>query len=143
VSPRYLEIQRRHEHDLEAWLALSEGDADRALSELRKQPASGCARCLPADFALLFDASGQADSAIARYVQYLETPSNFNVWLDATFRAPAHESLGRLYDEQGDLENAALHYAQFVELWEDADPELQPRVEAARARMQEIVRERG
>ncbi len=57
--------------------------------------------------------------------------------------APLHESLGRLYDEKGDLENAALHYAQFVELWEDADPELQPRVVAARARLEDIVRERG
>ncbi|MBT8477902.1 MAG: hypothetical protein KJO06_03220, partial [Gemmatimonadetes bacterium] len=73
----------------------------------------------------------------------LETPSNFNIWLDATFRAPAHERLGQLYDEKGDLENAALHYAQFVELWGDADPILQPRVDAARTRLQEIVRERG
>ena len=91
----------------------------------------------------MFEVTGPADSAIARYEQYLGTPGNFNLWQDARTRAPAHESLGRLYDEQGDLENAALHYAQFVELWEDADPELQPRVEAARARMQEIVRERG
>ena len=58
-------------------------------------------------------------------------------------RPAAHESLGRLYDERGDLENAALHYAQFVDLWEDADPELQSRVAVARDRLQEIVRERG
>lgn len=143
VSPRFLEIERRYEHDFQAWLALAEGDAGRALAELRQQPADGCPRCLPADFAHLFDAMGQADSAIARYEQYLETPSNFQLWLDAMFRAPAHERLGQLYDERGDLENAALHYAQFVELWEDADPVLQPRVEAARARLQAIVRERG
>jgi tetratricopeptide (TPR) repeat protein len=143
VSPRYLEIQRRYEHALNAWLALAEGDADGALSELRLQPSDGCTRCLPADFAHLFEVRGPADSAIARYEQYLATPGNFNLWLDAATRAPAHESLGRLYDERGDMENAALHYAQFVDLWEDADPVLQPRVEAARARMQAIVRERG
>jgi len=143
VSPRFLEIERRYEHDFRAWLALAEGDADRALAELRQQPADGCPRCLPAEFAHLFEAAGQADSAIARYEQYLETPSNFQLFLDALVRAPAHESLGRLYDERGDLENAALHYAQFVDLWEDADPELQPRVESARARLEEIVRERG
>ena len=51
--------------------------------------------------------------------------------------------MAQLYDAQGDLESAALHYAQFVDMWEDADPVLQPRVEAARARLQEIVRERG
>ena len=143
VSPRFLEIERRYEHEFRAWLALAEGDADEAVTELRQQPPSGCPRCLPAAFAHLFDAMGQADSAIARYEQYLETPSNFQLFLDALVRAPAHETLGQLYDEKGDLENAALHYAQFVELWEDADPELQPRVAAARVRLEEIVRERG
>ena len=143
MSPRYVEIARRYEHDLAAWIALAEGDADRALVELRQQPADGCPRCLPAQFAHLFEAAGQADSAIARYEQYLATPSNFALGLDVRVRPSAHESLGRLYDEKGDLDNAALHYAQFVDLWEDADPALQPRVEAARARLQEIVRERG
>jgi hypothetical protein len=31
----------------------------------------------------------------------------------------------------------------FVELWANADEELQPRVQAAQARLEEIVRERG
>ncbi len=143
VSPRYLEIQRRHEHELAAWIALAERDPDRALAEMRQQPADDCPRCRAADFARLFEAAGQADSAITHYREYIETPSNFNLWLDAIYLASAHESLGQLYDARGDLESAALHYAQFVELWEDADPVLQPRVEAARARMQAIVRERG
>ena len=53
------------------------------------------------------------------------------------------ERLGQLYDEQGDLENAAKYYAQFVELWAEADPELQPRVEAAQKRLDEIFAQRG
>ena len=32
-------------------------------------------------------------------------------------------------------EKAAEHYARFVDLWKDADPELQPRVEAAQRRI--------
>ena len=48
-----------------------------------------------------------------------------------------------LNDAKGDSETAALHYARFVELWKDADAELQPRVAAARARLNEIVRARG
>jgi tetratricopeptide (TPR) repeat protein len=143
VSDRFLEIERRSEHTIRAWIAWADGEGDRAISEMREQPPSACPRCLSLDFALLFDALGQADSAIARYREYLETPANFNLWLDAHRLAPVHESLGRLYDEKGDLDNAALHYAQFVDLWEDADPVLQPRVEAARARLQGIVRERG
>ena len=59
------------------------------------------------------------------------------------FLCPKGASLGQLHDEQGDLETAAVHYARFVELWAEADPELQPRVRAAQARLEEIVRERG
>ena len=53
------------------------------------------------------------------------------------------ERLGQLYDELGDMENAALYYARLVELWADADAELQPRVTVARTRLEEIIRERG
>ncbi|MDP2470848.1 MAG: tetratricopeptide repeat protein [Candidatus Palauibacterales bacterium] len=143
LSSRQADIEHKYEHVVQSWIALAEGDHDRALAELRQQPRTGCARCLPLDFARLFETTGQADSAIARYEQFFATPSNFDLWFTALFDAAAHESLARLYDERGDLENAALHYAQFVEMWEDADPMLQPRVEAARARLQEIVRERG
>ncbi len=143
MSLRYVEIERRYEHDLAAWIALADGDPERALSEIRLQPRDACPRCRAEAHARLFEAAGQVDSAIARYREYIETPSNFILGFDALFLAPAHESLAQLYDAQGDLENAALHYAQFVDLWEDADPELQPRVAAARNRLQVIVRERG
>jgi tetratricopeptide (TPR) repeat protein len=143
MSLRYVEIERRYEHDLTAWIALADGDPVRSLSEIRLQPRDPCKRCRAEARARLFEAAGQADSAIARYREYIETPSNFVLGFDALFLAPAHESLGHLYDERGDTENAALHYAQFVDLWEDADAVLQPRVETARARLQEIVRERG
>jgi tetratricopeptide (TPR) repeat protein len=52
-------------------------------------------------------------------------------------------ALARLRDEAGDLDEAAQYYAWFVEMWKDADPELQPLVEEARTRLQEIVSQRG
>lgn len=36
-----------------------------------------------------------------------------------------------------------IHYAQFVELWRDADAELQPQVQKARQRLRELQRRRG
>ena len=42
------------------------------------------------------------------------------------------ERLGDLYAEQGNTEKAILYYGLLIDLWKDADPELQPRVEAAR-----------
>jgi tetratricopeptide (TPR) repeat protein len=52
-------------------------------------------------------------------------------------------ALARLRDEAGDTEEAAAYYARVIQFWEDADPELQPMVQEARDRLQEIVRERG
>jgi tetratricopeptide (TPR) repeat protein len=56
---------------------------------------------------------------------------------DDLFQAPiwrimAHENLGRLYEALGETAEAAEHYGRFAEYWADADPEFQPRVEAAR-----------
>ena len=46
-----------------------------------------------------------------------------------------YKRLGELYEEQGDRTKAASYFAKFVELWKDADPELQPKVREARARL--------
>ena len=67
----------------------------------------------------------------------------FRVFQDQASLAASLEDLGQLYDEKGDLQNAVLYYAQFVELWADADEELQPRVRVAQARLEEILREIG
>jgi DNA-binding SARP family transcriptional activator len=46
--------------------------------------------------------------------------------------ALSYERLGALHKQRGDTAKAIYYYAKFAELWQDADPELQPRVEAAR-----------
>ena len=43
-----------------------------------------------------------------------------------------YERLGDLYEKRGDTAKAIHYYGKLVDLWKDADPELQPRVEAAR-----------
>jgi serine/threonine-protein kinase len=49
--------------------------------------------------------------------------------------APAHLRLAEIYDRRGEPEKATAHYARFVELWKDCDPEFRPLVEEARRRM--------
>ena len=129
--------------DLRYQTARAEETPEEALQYLRALPPAWCAPCRHREEAELFDAAGRADSALVYYHLYLDTPFNFRFWEDARSLARTHERLGQLYDEGGDLERAALHYARFVELWADADPELQPRVREAQARLEEIVRERG
>lgn len=91
-----------------------------------------------------FDAAGQADSAIVHYRRFLAQPHWLALFPTHTwYLAASLERLAQLEDEAGDPEAAATLYAEFVSLWEDADPELRPRVEAARRRLQAILAERG
>ena len=55
----------------------------------------------------------------------------------------AYLELAEAYQELGETDKAVAAYAEFIEGWSNADPEVQPIVDAARARLEEIVRERG
>lgn len=50
--------------------------------------------------------------------------------------------MGGLYELRGDADRSKLYYGRFVELWSDADAELQPRVEAARRAIQALAVDR-
>ena len=88
-----------------------------------------------------FDAANQPDSAIAQYEKYLSTPSRLRYIeaLDATLLPATYERLGQLYEAKGDAAKAAEHYKAFIELWKNADPELQPRVTAAREHLKKLT----
>jgi hypothetical protein len=45
------------------------------------------------------------------------------------------EAVGKMYDARGDTARAVEAYRDFVERWKNADPEVQPRVAAARQRI--------
>lgn len=51
----------------------------------------------------------------------------------------AHERLGMLYEEMGERDKAAAAYGRFIDAWEDADPQLQDRVEIAERRLHAIA----
>ncbi len=128
---------------IEGMLLIDEGRFEEAIETLNRREPRGCVLCRYLPTAVAFDSLGARDSAIAYYEGYVEADwDNRLSWDDDTL-APTLERLGQLWDEAGDAERAALYYAQFVELWSDADPELQPRVRAARARLEAILEERG
>lgn len=57
-------------------------------------------------------------------------------WYQAAWQVPlAHERLGRLYEKMGKPKKARVAYQRFIEVWKDADPQLQGRVETARERL--------
>jgi len=121
----------------------AEGNLEEGVASLRRGDSGPCTPCTPNRLARAYDRAGVADSAVAYYEAYLANGMLFRPFIDATNRGPALERLGQLYDSRGDLENAQKYYAEFVELWAEADDVLQPRVRAAQARLDEILKERG
>jgi tetratricopeptide (TPR) repeat protein len=147
-------MPERQKRIAESWRLASrsfgQDDYEQALDHMRDVEAAlarqsrGVDPAIWADEAIpIFEGLGLADSVIARYETWLGRRALLRLSDDDRILPRAYERLGQLYDERGDLEKAAVYYAKFVELWENADPDLQPRVEAARTRLQEIVRERG
>ncbi len=135
-------------HRARAAVALAEGDRDEAIEQYRLSDRGACNVCAFWGLATAHEASGDRDAAIEALEALVDTPEmyrfvgTFNPELAPT-AGPALEWLARLYDEAGDLEKAAEHYARFVELWADADEVLQARVRAAQTRLEEIARQRG
>jgi tetratricopeptide (TPR) repeat protein len=117
-------------------LALADGRVDDAISMLRATDVGACAICVLPVLGQAYDQAGETDSVIAVYERYVTTP-----WPDRLDSgdwyalAVIYERLGGLYELRGEEEKASLYYGRFVELWKDADPDLQPRVEAARRAM--------
>jgi tetratricopeptide (TPR) repeat protein len=131
-------------HEVLGEIALGERRYEEAIAQFR-QSSSRPQEILPmVNLARAFDAAGQADSARVHYRQFLDHPHWLALFPAHTwYLAPSLERLAQLEEEAGDPEAAAPLYAEFVSLWEDADPGLQPRVEAAQKRLAAIVEARG
>ena len=142
-------------HNAQGEIALAENKPADAIREFRRAdvasdgPSHECPVCLPMNLARAFDAARQGDSAIVMYERYLATPYMERLGqelfedsaepLDPTFRPGVHRRLGELYEAAGDTAKAVEHYRAFIELWKNADPELQPRVAEARRRLEKLT----
>jgi hypothetical protein len=62
--------------------------------------------------------------------------------LDLLYKPLTYLAIGHTYEAAGKPDSAALSYRRFLRLWDKADPELQGRVNEARAALDELTRER-
>lgn len=122
---------------IDAFTALTQGRASDALAALRRAR-SATPWTAPVDALLghAYDRLGVTDSAGAAYTRYIETPWAYRggpySWIsDPWLLVPIHERLAQLLDASGKHEASARHARRVVEIWGNADPELQPRVRAA------------
>ncbi len=103
-----------------------------------------CGSCGLFEMAQLYDRQGQPDSARAIYQRLHETPTSIGrIAVESHALAATYKRLGELYEAQGDRAKAADYYGRFVELWKDADPELQPGVREVRQRLARLAQEPG
>lgn len=124
-----------------AAVALAEGRADDAVRESRfAYERDGCPVCQLPLLGNAYELAGLADSAVAVYERYLTTPFfgraiaglEPEYYSDPQWLPVVYERLGDLYEQRGDTARAIRYFGRLVNLWKDADPELEPRVEAAR-----------
>jgi eukaryotic-like serine/threonine-protein kinase len=124
-------------------IALVEGRYRDAIAEFQRGdqlpdgPADACTGCLPLNLGRVYDAAQQPDSAIAMFERYLSVPfwGRYAVPYDPLYLARIQRRLGELYEAEGDRAKAAAYYQKFVDLWKNADPELQPKVAEVRLRL--------
>ena len=151
VQPMY----RRRAEPFRRWawgqIATAEGRTADAVSELESFASANPRDCKPCGLAVLaqaYDRAGKRDSAITTYERYIRTPDIMRLAVilrlgnDGTQLAPAHKRLGELYEQRGDRERARDHYARFVELWKDCDPELRPAVNEVKQRLTQLVEDK-
>lgn len=84
--------------------------------------------------AMALKEAGREEEALGWFATLETTP------YELVFRGPSHLQRAEIYEESGDREQALEHYRAFVGLWENADPELQPAVERARAALERLER---
>jgi tetratricopeptide (TPR) repeat protein len=131
------------QHAVRGTIALAEGRANDAIAHFQRWDARmPCPVCASVSLGTAYDAAGIPDSVLAIYERYSTTPWLFRSGPDSFTLPIAYERLANLYEQRGDRQKAIHYYGKLVELLKDADPELQPRVEAARRAMEALSSDR-
>ena len=133
-------------HAALAEIALAEKRPLDAVREFRRGdvlpdgPVSAHAIELYANLGRAFDQANQLDSAAMYFEKYVNTPDpgRMDDNLDPTYLTGVHKRLGELYEARLDRQKAASHFRTFVELWNNADPDLQPKVADVRQRFNRL-----
>lgn len=141
------QLQRRDHvrHPARGRLALAEGDTTTAIQHFRAwlTDHDNCSNCGMFELATTFDAWGQGDSALSWYQRVADTPGLWNPLNEHYALASTYRRLGEIYELRGEREKAIHYYDEFVDLWKNADAELQPEVDQIAGRLARLVREGG
>ncbi|HZI22811.1 MAG TPA: tetratricopeptide repeat protein, partial [Gemmatimonadales bacterium] len=125
-----------------AAVALAEGRVQDAIAGYRAwYDEDACATCGLFLLGRAYQRAGEPDSAIAVYERAVTTPGLLRLYDEAFTLGATYRSLGELYEQRGQADKARDYYGRFVDLWNGADPELQPLVRDVRARIARLSAE--
>jgi hypothetical protein len=124
-------------------IALAEGRNADAIVAFRQATWSDSGNVEPAPWsrtelrlARAFDKANEPDSALVHYERLKNPVQVLAAVLQNPIAIPiSARRRGELYEAKGDPARAIANYEEFVRLWRDADPELQPQVADVRTRI--------
>ena len=93
------------------------------------------------EIASAFGKLGQADSARDAYERYVHQGGPMRILGDVFYLAASYQRLGESYEAKGDRKKAIENYLKLADLWQNADPELQPIVKDAHVRIARLSAE--
>ena len=129
-------------HGAAAAVAFAEGRVQDAITGYRAWYAEdNCAVCGLFELGRAYERAGQRDSALAVYERAVTTPGFRRALEETASLGPTYRRLGELYEARGQLDKARDYYGRFVDLWKNADPELQPFVRDVKSRLARLSAE--
>ncbi len=133
ISP---DVVAATQHQLASFIAMAEHRYLDAAHEARAADVGSCTICMLPIIGTAYDLAQQPDSAIAALTQYVESTALLGrPGSDQFFLGGSYKRLGELLEAKGDRERAAHYYTKFLDLWKNADANLQPNVAEVRRRL--------
>lgn len=118
----------------------AEGDLPAALESLRNVfRVDHCGVCSTFEQGRLLERMDSVDAAIEAFERFENTTMAALANFVLEDHPLAQFRLGELYSTKGDNEAAITAYTKFVEMWKDADADLQPQVQYARDRIDALL----
>jgi tetratricopeptide (TPR) repeat protein len=139
--PRAVRDYEPQRHVAAGQIALAEGRPRDAITSFRAfREVEGCRVCWLWEIGQAFEELGQPDSARSSYQDLVTIPEGGTV--GRHYSLPfALRRLGEMAETSGDKAAAIDYYTKLLDLWREAEPELQPRVKEIKRRIGELAGE--
>jgi eukaryotic-like serine/threonine-protein kinase len=140
-------LQRPGRQRVEGEVLLAEGKYTEAIASIRRSemlpdgPVGNCLICMPMFLSFAFEKAGMPDSMMVYMEQTLATydPDRMTDVRDPVIIPLFNRRLGELYEAKGNRAKAVEHYRRVIDVWKNADPELQVVVNELKSRVRRLT----